>query len=363
MSTLTQRPTVIGGVDTHKATHHAAAIDATGRLLGDQQFPATTAGHRQLLSWLLSFGDLVQVGVEGTGSYGAALTRILRDAHVAVVEVNRPNQQTRRGQGKSDRLDAEQAARAVLATTARSVPKTKAGPVEVIRILRIARSTAVKARTQAMNAIHAIVVSAPDVLREDLIQLRGRALITGCAHLRPETTKLIKLVNDPDRLLLDGTKTALQDLALRWVALDTQIKALTKQLTQLTQRAAPALVALPGVGPEIAGQLLITAGDNADRIDNEAAFARLCGVAPQPASSGRTTGRHRLSRSGDRAANSALYMVAITRMRRHEPTRAYIARRTQQGLSKREILRCLKRYIAREVYAALPPPRSPLDTT
>jgi transposase len=150
-------------------------------------------------------------------------------------------------------------------------------------------------------------------------------------------------------------------LARRWKALDEEVKTLSRQIKALVELTAPELAALFGVAAEIAGQFLVTAGDNPDRIRSEAAFAKLCGVAPQPASSGRTTGRHRLSRSGDRAANSALYMVAIVRLRHHAPTRAYFARRTAEGLSKREIIRCLKRYIAREVFAALP--RNPSSAT
>jgi transposase len=354
MPTTAER--VIGGVDTHKGTHHAAVLAASGRLLGDRQFPASMEGHRALLDWMRSFGAIEAIGVEGTSSYGGALTRLLVEEGERVLEVNRPSRTARRLHGKSDQLDAEQAARAVLAGTATAVPKSKSGPVEAIRILRIARSTAVKARTQAMNALQSIIVTAPDTLREELIALRARTLITRCARLRPETGQLVTLASDPERMLLTATKTALRDLAIRWQKLDTEIKQLTAAIGALVEHAAPQLTALHGVGTEIAGQLLITAGDNPERLTSEAAFAKLCGVAPQPASSGRTTGRHRLSRGGDRAANSALYLIAITRMRRHEPTLAYVARRTSEGLSKREILRCLKRFIAREVFAALPRP-------
>lgn len=361
MSTPKPALNVIGGVDTHRFTHHAVVIDEAGRLIDDHQFPANTVGHRGLIAWITSHGTVLSVGVEGTSSYGAAITRLLIGLGIAVIEVNRPNRRVRRDQGKSDRIDAEEAARSVLAARSRALPKSKSGPVEAIRMLRVSRSTAVKARTQAMNALQSIVVSAPGPLHDELIALTGRHLITRCARLRPEQGELIDLIAFPDRLVLSSAKTALRDLATRWRFLDEQIKALTTQLTALTAQAAPALVALPGVGPEVAGQLLITAGDNADRIPNERAFAKLCGVAPQPASSGRTSGRHRLSRGGDRAANSALYLIAITRLRRHEPTRAYVERRTAEGLSKREILRCLKRYIAREVFAALLRPEHQAD--
>ena len=350
---------VIGGVDTHKHTHHAAAIDQHGQLLGDREFASDASGQRQLLDWLRSHGDLTAVGVEGTGFYGAALARHLESAGVTVVEVNRPNRAARRADGKSDRLDAEQAARAVLAMTATAVPKSKSGPVEVIRMLRVTRSSAVKARTQAFLTLHGIVIGSPAKLRDELVKLSKRTLVNRCAGLRPETDDLLELAAAPDRIHLAAAKTVLRDLARRWRALDDEVKALDRQIKALVTQTAPELVALFGVGTELAGQFLVTAGDNPQRISSEAAFAKLCGVAPQPASSGRTTGRHRLSRSGDRAANSALYIVAITRMRHHEPTRAYYARRTAEGLTKREIIRCLKRYIAREVFRALPRPAQP----
>jgi transposase len=288
-------PDVIGGVDTHKHTHHAAVIDLNGQLLGDRQFPADAHGQTVLLAWLRSYGNVQAIGIEGTGSYGAALTRSLAAAGLTVLEVNRPSRAARRAHGKSDQLDAEQAARSVLASTATARPKSKSGPVEVIRMLRITRSTAVKSRTQAFNALHAVAVVAPGPLRDELVKLQGRALVNRCLRLRPEATELLELIGDADRLFVAGAKTALRELATRWKTLDTEIKDLSRQIKTLVEHTAPDLVALPGVGTEIAGQLLITAGDNPERLRSEAAFAKLCGVAPQPASSGRTTGRHWLS--------------------------------------------------------------------
>jgi transposase len=353
------RTAVIGGVDTHKHTHHAAVIDEHGQLLADQQFSADNTGHTELIAWLRSHGEIAAVGVEGTGLYGAALTREFTARGIKVLEVNRPNRAARRADGKSDRLDAEQAARAVLAATATAIPKSKSGPVEAIRMLRVTRSSAVKARTQAFLTLHGIAIGAPGPLRDELVKLSKRTLVNRCARLRPESDDLITLAGDADRIHLATAKRTLRDLARRWLALDAEIKSLNKQIKALVERTAPELVSLFGIGFELAGQFLVTAGDNADRIRNEASFAKLCGVAPQPASSGRTTGRHRLSRSGDRAANSALYIITITRMRHHEPTRAYFQRRTAEGLTKREIIRCLKRYIAREVFQALPTSRPP----
>lgn len=354
--TVAEPVTVIGGVDTHKLTHYAAAVDDHGRLLGDREFPATDRGYAALLDWLRDHGEVQAIGVESTGSFGATLTRYLSAAGERVVEVNRPNRLARRMDGKSDRLDAEQIARAVLGRVSTATPKAKSGAVEVIRTLRVTRASAVKARTQAFNTLWGVMIGAPSPLRDELVNLTKRTLVNRCLGLRPETSDLITLAKDPDRLLLAGVKTSLRDLARRWKALDEEIKRLNRQLEALVRATAPELVEMHGVGVEIAGQFLVTAGDNADRIRNEAAFAKLCGVAPQPASSGRTSGRHRLSRSGDRAANSALYIVTIVRMRHHQPTRDYVERRTAEGLSKREIIRCLKRYIAREVFQNLPRP-------
>ena len=356
MTTTTATVTVIGGVDTHKHTHYAAAIDDQGRLLGHREFPANDAGYASLLAWMLEHGHLEAIGVESTGSFGATLTRALTRAGQRVVEVNRPNRIARRMDGKSDRLDAGQIARAVLGRVSTPVPKTKSGVVEVIRTLRVTRTSAVKARTAAFNTLWGVMIGAPSPLRDELVVLTKRTLVNRCLGLRPETADLLTLTSDPDRLLLAGVKASLRDLARRWKALDQEVKTLNRHIDALVRSAAPQLLELHGVGVEIAGQFLVTSGDNGDRIRNEAAFAKLCGVAPQPASSGRTSGRHRLSRGGDRAANSALYIVTIVRMRHHQPTRDYVERRTAEGLSKREIIRCLKRYIAREIYSNLPRP-------
>ena len=173
-------------------------------------------------------------------------------------------------------------------------------------MLRVTRLSAVKARTQAFLTLHGIMIGAPTLLRDDLVKLSKRTLVKRCAGLRPESEDLLGLADQPERLQMAAAKRTLRNLARRWLALDEEVKALDRQIKALVERMAPEMVALFGVGVELAGQFLVTAGDNATRIRSEAAFAKLCGVAPQPASSGRTTGRHRLSRSGDRAANSAL---------------------------------------------------------
>jgi transposase len=339
-----QKRQVTGGVDTHAQTHHAAAIDQVGRQLGDQEFPATASGYRALLRWLRSFGQVVTVGVEGTGSYGAGLARHLHAAKVRVVEVDRPDRKTRRRQGKSDPIDAVAAARAALSGTAAGKPKTRGGPVEAIRALRVARNGAIKARTAALNQIYGLLASAPEEIRTVLTALPKAKRISWCAELNVDDRRLADPVN--------ATKTALRCIARRVRDLEAEIKHIDQRLTPVVAKTAPRLTALFGVGTEVAAQLLITAGDNPDRLHSEAALAHLCGVAPIPASSGRTD-RHRLNRGGDRDANNALYTTALCRMRYEQRTRDYVNRRTKQGLTKKEIIRCLKRYIVRDVYIAL----------
>lgn len=330
---------ITGGIDTHADTHTVAALDQLGRQLGYATFPATSTGYVELLDWLIEHGPIATVGIEGTGSYGAALARYLTSQGVALVEVDRPDRRARRKHGKSDPADAIAAARAVQAGTATGTPKTHNGVVESIRALRVARSGAIKARTAAINALRQTLITAPADLREQMAGLGQAGLIATCARLRPTAD-----LRDPSQ----GIKTALRRIARRCQHLSEEITEADRELKALIIATAPSLVDQVGVGTEVAGQLLITAGDNPERLRSEAAFAALCGVSPLPASSGRTD-RHRLNRGGDRAANRALYTVVMVRMRYDQRTRDYVARRTEQVLSKREIMRCLKRYVAREL--------------
>jgi transposase len=334
---------VVGGVDTHSEVHHAAVLDALGRELADRQFPATSAGYQALLGWLRSFGELTRVGVEGTSSYGAGLTRHLHTAGIVVVEVDRPDRRTRRARGKSDPIDAYAAARTALAGVRTVVPKVGDGIVEAIRTLRVTRRGAVKARTATINQLKALLVTAPAEIREPLAGLTTAVLIPACLALAPTGP-----VADPAH----AVRLVLRRLARRYQFLSTEIRLADAELRNLVGTAAPGMLTRLGVGVEVTGQLLTTVGDNPDRMRSEAAFAHLCGVAPIPASSGKTR-RHRLNRGGDRAANNALYTVVLARLRLDERTRAYAARRTAEGLSKREIIRCLQRYVARELYHAL----------
>ncbi len=337
-------PQLTVGVDTHLDVHVAHAVDQLGRCMATVQVPTTPAGYQDLLAWARGLGEPVAWGVEGTGAYGAWLARFLAAGGQAVVEVNRPDRQARRRRGKSDPLDAEAAARAVQAGRAATTPKAGTGQVEMIRSLRVARASAIKARTQATNALHALLVTAPAELREQLRGLSAAKLVRAAAELEP----------GPVISPLAAAMLALGTLAHRHQALSAEITTLTTQLDRLTRAAAPTLVALFGIGQDSAGALLVAAGDNPDRLHSEAAFSMLCGSSPIEASSGKTT-RHRLNRGGDRQANTALYRIVMVRLRWHQPTKDYMARRLKQGKSRKEIIRCLKRYLAREVFAALNP--------
>lgn len=346
---------VILGVDTHNDVHVAAVITTLGVLLGTQAFPTTAAGYDTLLTWARSHGTLRRAGVEGTSSHGTALTRHLRRHDLHVIEVNRPDRAARRRRGKTDALDAENAARAVLSGRATGEAKAGDGHVEAIRMFKIAKDSANKARTQAINQLRAVLVRAEPQLRESLAGLGPVTLFRTCAAL-PETATTTTRA---------ATVTVLRGLARRILTLTDEVTALNRQLTAALNVCAPKLLDRHGVGPDTAAALLITAGDNPQRLTSAAAFAALCGVNPIEASSGKTT-RHRLNRGGDRRANSALYTIVLTRLGRDQRTREYANRRTTQGKSTKEIIRCLKRYVARELFpiitAALTPAKTPPAT-
>lgn len=340
-----QRTDVVVGIDTHKDEHMAVALDGIGGRLGSHALPATAEGYAALLSWARGCGRVVAFGVEGTGSYGSGLARYLRRQGARVYEVSRPPRRgERRASGKSDLVDAEHAAREVLSGEATSVPKAADGSVEALRLIKVGRDTAVKARTQAMITLKSVLVTSSDELRAALRGLSDFRLITACTGLRAGPP------SDP----ASASRYVLGSLARRWLALHEEVKEHTRHLERITSQVAPGLTAAFGIGFDSAAELLIAAGDNGERIRSEAAFAKLCGVCPIPASSGRTTGRHRLNRGGNRQANAALYRIVIVRMRWHEPTMAYVARRTAEGRTKKEVIRCLKRYVAREVFHLLP---------
>jgi transposase len=335
---------ITGGAGTHAEVHVAAALDPVGGLLGVQEFPATRAGYAQLLGWLGGFGTVCLVGVEGTGSYGAGLARHITAAGVRVVEAVRADRQDRRRAGKSDPLDAVSAARAAQSGRARGAPKGRDGAVEAIRALMVATRSARNERTQAINQARSLIVTGPDDLRERFAGHTPAQLVAGLAAMRPR----------PGDVPGYATRIALRELGRRAQFPDTQIGHLDELIVPLVAARAPSLLALHGVGPDTAALLLIAAGDHPERLRSEAAWAHLCGVAPIPASSGKVT-RRRLNPGGDREAHHALWRIVITRMGSHPATRAYVDRRSKEGLSKKEIIRCLKRYVARQVYRRLRP--------
>jgi transposase len=344
MTTMVEDTRVItGGVDTHADMHVAAALDSVGGLLGVREFPATAAGYASLLSWLRSLGNLALAGVEGTGSYGAGLARYLAAAGVRVVEVDRPDRQDRARQGKSDPLDAVSAARAAQSGKASGAPRGRDGAVEAIRALMVAKRSARGERTQAVNQARALIMTGPEELRARFARRSPAQLIEAIAALRPR----------PGDVPGYATRVALRELGRRARFLDAQLERLDELIGPLVTGRAPGLLALHGVGPDTAAMLLVAAGDHPERLRSESSWAHLCGVAPIPASSGKTAGRYRLNRGGDRQANSALWRIVIVRLSSDPATRAYADRRSKEGLSKKEIIRCLKRYVAREVYRQL----------
>lgn len=330
---------VILGVDTHLDAHVGAVISETGKLLGTLSVSTDTSGYFKLLAWANSFGRLRRAGVEGTGTYGAGLARVLRDHEIDVLEVNRPDRAARRSRGKSDPTDAENAARAVLSGKATAVPKEQSGAAEAMRAISVARRSAVKAKTQAINQLRALLVSAPQDIRERLLKVNTAECVANCARLR-------SLGDTP---LLQTLTTTLRLLAKRWLALAEELSTFDGMLDRLTRQHAKRLRERFGVGPQTAAVLVAVAGDNPERLKSEAALAALCGTNPLQASSGKTV-RHRLNRGGDRSANNALWTIAMVRMRSDPRTKAYVERRSKEGMSNKEIHRCLKRYIVRELY-------------
>jgi transposase len=345
MTTLEAVRGITGGVDTHRDVHVAAALDPLGGLLGTEQFDTTPVGYKALFNWLETFGEVTKVGIEGTGSYGAGLARFMRRAGVPVIEVDRPNRQSRRRTGKSDPLDAVEAARAALSGRATGSPKSRDGAVEAIRVLVVAKRSARQARTKALIQMRHLGYSAPEQLRCRMKGLSVPALVAQGKGLRPTRSA------DP---VTAATKASLSSLAHRIESLDAELAALDARIETLLVATVPDLLELFGVGPDTAAALVLAAGDNPERLHSEAAWAHLCGVAPVPDSSGRTNGRVKAHDGGDRQANSALWRIVMVRIAHDPDTRVYFDRRVKEGKTKAEVIRILKRYVAREIYKYLP---------
>lgn len=340
----TEAPIVVGGVDTHQDLHTAAVVSSDGSVLGSESFSTTRAGYRAMLRWFCSFGELTRVGVEATGTYGAGITRHLALAGVPVLEVTGPDRALRRAKGKDDELDAVAAAQAALTGQRVQVAKDRSGGVEALRVLRTTRKTAIKCRRATLQQLHNTIVASPDEVRDQVRNLTRMQLLRTCASWRPDMLGY----RDP----VVATRIALKSLSRRVFDLADEVADLDRLIEPLVEELGSALTQLVGVGTNSAGEFIVAAGENPDRLRSEAGFAMLCGACPIPASSGKTQ-RHRLNRGGNRQANSALHIVALSRMRIDPRTKKYVERRLAEGLSKREIMRCLKRYIAREIYHVL----------
>jgi transposase len=333
---------IVVGIDTHKDQHVAAAIDPTAGLVATATFGNDGPGHAALAAWAAALGPIDCFGIEGTASYGKTLTAHLTAAGAGVIEVNTYASSGRRARGKSDALDAEAAAWAVIGGRSTVVPKACDGPAEALRALNVARDGAIKARTEAGNTIKALLADDLD-LAKTCKGKPAKAIAATLARLRPQRSA------DP----VQTRRVALRSLSRRYLALDDEAAELESRIKDLTETTAPDLVAVLGISHLTAATILAAVGDNPDRIRGEAAFAKLAGVCPIPAGSGQTDGRHRLNRGGNRRLNAALYTIALTRMHFDDRTKRFVAERLRQGKTKKDTIRLLKRYIAREVYGLL----------
>ena len=342
------RGKVVAGVDTHVDTHWLCVLDESGRVALSEEFPATAEGYAALADAIGDPAGCAAVGIEGTCSYGAGLAEELARRGFRVLEVlnKKKERRRRRGEGKDDAMDAERAARDVLAADGTSVPKLRGGWVDDLRSLLVARDRCVSARVEAHAAALSLARCAPDAERRRWEGMSQQAMMTAMAGIEGEGATAL------GRSMLA--------LARAWRACSDEAEALEAELRRVLERSCPSLLAVYCCGPVSAAQLAVAAGENPSRLRSEASFAMLCGAAPIPASSGKTSGRMRLNRGGDRRANSALHTIVVRRMRYDPETRAYVERRRSgaRPLGRAEIMRCLKRYVAREVYRALMHPRN-----
>ena len=340
------------GVDPDRDWITAAVVDAhTTGVIATEKFPANSTGYDDALNWaeaLTVTGERAWA-IEGTASYGRGLTAALGRAGEWVIEFDRPREKASKDGAKTDELDAIRAAREALGRTRLHTPRAHDGHREALRVHTVTRAGVVRARTAAINELKALVLTAPDDLRQELRHLTTRALVKRCAALR----------DSPKRSVAERcARNTMRSIARRIGHLTDEIAVHDAAMKQLVDDAAPQLVAEPGIGYVTASMFYI-AWSHPGRCRNEAAFARLAGVAPLPATSGQRQDRHRLNRSGDRQLNSAFYVVALARTRDDPTTREYRDRRRAEGKTDREIRRCLKRYIARRVWRLLEHPPGP----
>lgn len=330
------------GVDPHRDAHALAIVDVrSGGIVFETGVGANSGGYARALELAERHAPGRRAfAIEGTGSFGAGLTRFLASHDERVLEVGRLRRERRSG-GKTDALDAVRAARSVLAQTTFAVPRA-GGEREALRALMAAREGAVNARRAGLCQLRDLLITTPEPLRNELRPLTRAQLLRRLAAVRPARHRDVEL---------RGAQQALRTVARRVQHLTAEERELAREIEKLTRALAPQLLEQPGVGPLAAAQVLLS-WSHRGRIRSEAAFARLAGCAPIPASSGQTV-RYRLDRNGDRQLNRALHMILVTRRRTHPPTIAYISRRISEGKNHREANRCLKRYLARNLYRLL----------
>lgn len=334
---------LVAGVDTHADTHTLAILTGTGTVIMTETFTANRSGYHKLIAALDAAGQVAIIGVEGTNSYGAGLTRSLLEADYTVHEVLRPTRQVRRMDGKSDPIDAVEAAHTVLSGRGVSIVKDSASPAESLRFLLAARNQMIHTTTALASSMASLLVTAPETVRAKYRDLNTTTLVRRLAASRPD--------HNCDSVHAVVTQS-LREMAKAHQDAKSRAERLQERMRALLEAYYPAVLGVYGAGPVVAAQLVVTAGGNPGRIRSEAAFAHLCGAAPIPASSGKTN-RHRLNRGGDRRGNTALHRIALIRMQRDPRTKEYVARRRSEGKNTREIMRCLKRAIAREIYRVL----------
>lgn len=328
------------GVDTHKDTNMLALLDPLCRVIGTWEFPTGEAGYSELER---AIGDRsVPVGIEGTGSYGAGLTAHLKRCGYDVYEVIRPKRAQRR-RGKSDPIDAIAAAKNLAAEEGLS-PKEFEGAVDEIRWLMAVREQLVRHMTAMVNGVKAMLVKSPDHVRQAYEGMGVDAMMEKLASSRPK----------------DACRRSMRMLAKRWIEAGKDSDDLEDEIKSLVIESYPSLIGAEGISAITAARLIVAVGSNPERMKSEAAFSMLCGTSPIPASSGKTNGRHRLNRGGDRQANRAIHEIARARMTFDGRTKAYIARKTSEGMTKKEAVRCLCRFIAREVFRLMTGPQEPL---
>jgi transposase len=334
---------VVIGVDTHVHTHSAAVVDArTGGVLDAITVEATAEGYEQVVEFADEHAVLRAWAIEGTGGHGAGLARHLARREEVVVELDRPQRARRRNGAKSDPLDAIRAAREALARTRLGTPRS-GGDRQALSVLLAARRSAVNAAGDAQRQVFSLVIAAPEPIRERFRGQKLPAMLKTAAGLRVHASWDLETTT---------TVITLRSLARRARALAEEAAEHETTILRIVRSWRPDLLDQLGIGPIVAATVLC-AWSHPGRIHSEAAFAMLAGAAPIPANSGQVTTRHRLNRYGDRQLNRALHTIALSRIRYHQPTRDYVARRTSEGKTAREIKRCLKRYIARDLYRLL----------